>query len=577
MGTSPPMPTTSWSPKRPAPDPSRYRSGCVRSHVCANPLVDLSHCSSSGAPGAVFALKGPRLESDDPPTMEFFRPDAPGPSIAPPTLPTPSVTSARPPSPVSRISDRAVLDLLDTLPSVASRAKAGARPFPHPFPARMPLEVATAIVKCLSAPRDTVLDPMLGSGTTMAAALALGRRGIGCDTDPLAVLLSTARCRPGRSRPLAAAIERVAQDAKRRVGDLRLDELHAAIAVPEDVAFLDRWFPPATQLRLSALVDAVMADPDLDTRAGLLALFSSTIVTKQGGVTFGLDVSRSRAHFSADKNPADAFAEWTRRARAFIRYADMVPFALITSSRMIMRADARQLPLPDATADLIVTSPPYLDAIDYMRASRFTLVWLGHTLAAMRAIRGDAIGTERGLSSGVLPEPIERLLRDSPAHPRRQPMLRRYLVDMLATLRESRRCTKLGGLAVYVVGPSLLTRRRYDGGDAERIRQMPVLFQQVARLARRGRKRWLGLGFITQLPQHLPDEVLALINNWILHKIQDVNVINRLRRVIPGVDEAMWRSMPAQPPGEAIVSFTHLKRPVTVSMDASPCRLRMVE
>ena len=85
------------------------------------------------------------------------------------------------------------------------------------------------------------------------------------------------------------------------------------------------------------------------------------------------------------------------------------------------------------------------------------------------------------------------------------------------------------------------------------------------------------MGFITQLPQHLPDEVLALINNWVLHKVQDVNVINRLRRVIPGVDEAMWRSMPAQPPGEAIVSFTHLKRPVTVSMDASPCKLRMVE
>ena len=123
----------------------------------------------------------------------------------------------------------------------------------------------------------------------------------------------------------------------------------------------------------------------------------------------------------------------------------------------------------------------------------------------------------------------------------------------------------------------ILIEEAHDFLSAERIRQMPVLFQQVARLARRGRKRWLGMGFITQLPQHLPDEVLALINNWILHKIQDVNVINRLRRVIPGFDEAMWKSMPAQPPGQATVSFTHLTRPVTVSMDASPCKLRMVE
>jgi DNA helicase HerA-like ATPase len=48
----------------------------------------------------------------------------------------------------------------------------------------------------------------------------------------------------------------------------------------------------------------------------------------------------------------------------------------------------------------------------------------------------------------------------------------------------------------------------------ERIQKMQALFQQVARIARRGRKRWLGLVFVTQLPQHLPDEVLGLINNW---------------------------------------------------------------
>src|SRR5262249_11815215 len=43
----------------------------------------------------------------------------------------------------------------------------------------------------------------------------------------------------------------------------------------------------------------------------------------------------------------------------------------------------------------------------------------------------------------------------------------------------------------------------------QRIKQMPVLFQQVARIAKRGRKRWLGLVFVTQLPQHLPSEVLG--------------------------------------------------------------------
>ena len=36
--------------------------------------------------------------------------------------------------------------------------------------------------------------------------------------------------------------------------------------------------------------------------------------------------------------------------------------------------------------------------------------------------------------------------------------------------------------------------------SAQRIKQMPNLFDQVARIARRGRKRYLGLIFVTQLP-----------------------------------------------------------------------------
>jgi len=68
--------------------------------------------------------------------------------------------------------------------------------------------------------------------------------------------------------------------------------------------------------------------------------------------------------------------------------------------------------------------------------------------------------------------------------------------------------------------------------SAQRVKKMEVLFQQVARIARRRRKRWLGIVFITQLPQHLPDEVLGLINNWILNKISDSTVVNRSKRSI---------------------------------------------
>lgn len=113
--------------------------------------------------------------------------------------------------------------------------------------------------------------------------------------------------------------------------------------------------------------------------------------------------------------------------------------------------------------------------------------------------------------------------------------------------------------------------------SSQRIKDMPVLFQQVARIARRGRKRWLGLVFVTQLPQHLPDEVLGLINNWVLHKIGDSNVISRLRRSIGGLDDSLWNAMPNLAPGQAVVSFSNLSRPLMVAIDPTPCRLLMVE
>ncbi|OGO20631.1 MAG: hypothetical protein A2144_02805 [Chloroflexi bacterium RBG_16_50_9] len=113
--------------------------------------------------------------------------------------------------------------------------------------------------------------------------------------------------------------------------------------------------------------------------------------------------------------------------------------------------------------------------------------------------------------------------------------------------------------------------------SAQRIKDMPVLFQQVARIARRGRKRWLGLAFVTQLPQHLPDEVLGLINNWILHKIGDSSVVNRLRRSIGGIDDSLWSRLSALAPGQAVVSFTSLNRPLLVAIDPTPCKLLMVE
>lgn len=111
----------------------------------------------------------------------------------------------------------------------------------------------------------------------------------------------------------------------------------------------------------------------------------------------------------------------------------------------------------------------------------------------------------------------------------------------------------------------------------ERLAAMPHLFQQVARIAKRGRKRWLSLVFVTQLPQHLPRQVLGLVNNFVLHKINDATTITRLKSSIAGIDDALWQRLPGLAPGQAIVTFTSMTRPLLVAVDATPTKLRMVD
>jgi hypothetical protein len=113
--------------------------------------------------------------------------------------------------------------------------------------------------------------------------------------------------------------------------------------------------------------------------------------------------------------------------------------------------------------------------------------------------------------------------------------------------------------------------------SAARIHQMEVLLDQVIRIARRGRKRWLSLVFVSQTPEDVPDQLLGLVNNFVLHKITNANVVKRLKRTVGGLDGGLWDRLPDLEPGIAIVKTGNLVRPLVVSVDPSAHKLTMVE
>jgi hypothetical protein len=153
------------------------------------------------------------------------------------------------------------------------------------------------------------------------------------------------------------------------------------------------------------------------------------------------------------------------------------------------------------------------------------------------------------------------------------------IADILRGLQEAQeeryRAASSGGESI--VPALIIIEEAHEFLSASRIAKMPVLFQQVARIAKRGRKRWLGLVFVTQLPQHLPGEVLGLLNNFIIHKISDSSVISRMQKSIGSIDASLWNRVPRLAPGQALTSFATFTRPLMVAIDPAPCKRLLVD
>jgi hypothetical protein len=126
----------------------------------------------------------------------------------------------------------------------------------------------------------------------------------------------------------------------------------------------------------------------------------------------------------------------------------------------VQRADARKLPLGNESIDLVITSPPYLNAIDYLRGHKLSLVWMGHRIEEIRNLRSGNIGTECSNQFAPDDERVRFAMKEmgNIGHltERCRRMLARYVHDMNAVLSEISRVLRLRAEAVLVVGDSTI-------------------------------------------------------------------------------------------------------------------------
>ena len=112
----------------------------------------------------------------------------------------------------------------------------------------------------------------------------------------------------------------------------------------------------------------------------------------------------------------------------------------------------------------------------------------------------------------------------------------------------------------------------------ERAEAMRTTLDMLKTIARRGRKRWLSLCFISQQPGHLPTEIFELCNTRIVHRLMSEYNLRALRETTTGVAREVWRTVPGFHVGEALLASPQLPHPVLMKVrPAKTMRARLTE
>ena len=351
--------------------------------------------------------------------------------------------------------------------------------FIHPYPAKLLAHIPHLFLtnSLLSQPGDTVLDPFCGSGTVLLEAVLAERHALGVDANPLARLIAQVKVRRISENRLRAALALL----------LKQMSLQGAVRAPV-VVNREYWFYPHIADQLARLAFAVEKIRNIDVRDFFRVCLSSCVrrvSLADPRLSVPVRLRRSqypRKHWLYEKtirrlnrlrriNVASAFVEIVeaniRRMQAF--YA-LSLCGESNISGVVVGSDARDLRdergligpvgrrLRAGSVDLIITSPPYLGAQKYIRASSLSLGWLNLVgNRTLREIEDENIGREhfpvetyvKSLQTGM-PEADAVISRIREQSPLRAHIAATYLIEMCAAIEECVRILKPGGYFVLV-------------------------------------------------------------------------------------------------------------------------------
>lgn len=255
----------------------------------------------------------------------------------------------------------------------------------HRYSGKFIPQIARAVIEIITKENDVVLDPYMGSGTTILEAMLLNRVSIGIDINPLAVLISKVKTTIVDNKLL----ENLQNDLYSFV-DLITDEqisifnvANSESTIPDatkssryESVWNKKWYQNHVLEQLIMIYDKIEQVED-DSCKKIAQVAFSDILRKSS------NANSRYPNVMCDKNakerslPGKAFQESLLNV---INRVNMLSHVdnIEKTNRSIIYGNNTNINIKDESIDAIVTHPPYIAAIPYAEYGCLSLNWLGY-------------------------------------------------------------------------------------------------------------------------------------------------------------------------------------------------------
>ena len=306
-----------------------------------------------------------------------------------------------------------------------------------------------------------VNDLFMGSGTTLACAIARGYFASGTDINYSAELIAKAKCTPIEPTLLKNKVGKFIDDLSFLEDRTLFTSSKYKPQVPKSkIERIDYWFEPKTVEELGIILSRIDYGKDENVKIFLKCCFSHILKTCSRWL-----MSSTKPTIDKSKKIPRPLGVFKKHVKRMVKgnelFWSIVPENVkrnINKYLIINRQDARRQPVKDNAIDIQITSSPYVTSYEYADLHQLTTIWLEPEVD-LKEYKKQFIGTSaktngaRILKSQVGKD-IENKLQK--VDKKMADEVEAFFVDIQECFDETYRILKDSGRCCYVIGNTKL-------------------------------------------------------------------------------------------------------------------------